>query len=348
MPQWYSSKDAGLPAFYTNQAPSLQRFINYKLIFKSCLVSGYGSREPAGWTLVDEGDAYLVLRNAAGNYVSFTSFYYQNNGTLANHGTFRVFLHATYDSMGSNGIPVGQGVVSGTSGGAALPVYFGTDLFYWTAGSRWSLVADNSTFIFIMLPFTSANPATIPWNSLDAISGAGTLYVGDDLAGNHVSAGGVKTSTHLNQATLYFDRYAFTTLRNPKTGLLVDSEGIDAALNGVMNATNFFVGHQGNAGVTDATAEKVDVPTLELSRIRWIANLQFQAGLRGMRREHMLTRLYSGGIRRSLEGPLTTVNYTGDTILDIKRLDDGYCYMPIQANLTGRGSAIATDNPEYW
>lgn len=49
MPHVYSSKDAGLPAFYTTSTASLQRFNNYKLIFKSCLVDGYGSRPAAGW-----------------------------------------------------------------------------------------------------------------------------------------------------------------------------------------------------------------------------------------------------------------------------------------------------------
>src|SRR5690606_12750778 len=147
MPIWYSSKDAGLPAFYTGSTASLARFTNYKLILKACLVNGYGSRPAAGWTLVDEGDQYLVLRNAAGNYCTISSGYYTNTSTLAYHGVFRVFLHATYTGMGSNGVPQGQGVVSGTSGGVAQPVWFGTDLFYWNAGARWTLLADDRTFI---------------------------------------------------------------------------------------------------------------------------------------------------------------------------------------------------------
>lgn len=348
MPKWYSSKDAGLPAFYTNTTPSLQRFTNYKLIFKACLVNGYGSRAAAGWTLIDEGDQFLVLRNAAGNYFTISSAYYVNNTTLSYHGVLRVFLHATYTGMGSTGIPQGQGVVSGTSGAATLPVYFGTDLFYWFVHTRWVLLADDRTFIFMILPFTGTASTTTGTN-IDNQSGNGTLYVGADLGGNHIAAGGYRGATpNSHQLGNYFDRLAFTTLRNPKTGLLVDTAGITAWFDGIISGTSTYTTHQGSGGVSVLTSDATELPTLELHQLRWLAAGQAQPGLRGMRRENLLVRHYANPIRRLLEGSMTTADYTGDSILNLTPLADGYCYLPIHATNGGRGSAIITDNPAYW
>lgn len=348
MPQWYSSKDAGLPAFYINTASSLQRFNNYKLIFKACLVNGYGSRPAAGWTLVDEGDQFLVLRNAAGNYFTISSGYYVNNTNLGYHGVFRVFLHATYTGMGATGIPQGQGVVSGTAGSATLPVYFGTDLFYWNTNTRWVLLADDRTFIFTMLPFISA-ATSITGTNIDNQNGNGTLYVGADLGGSHIAAGGYRAATpNTIQLTLYFDRLSFTTLRNPKTGLLVDTAGITAWFDGIINSTVVYTSPSGSSGINVMTSDATELPALELHQLRWLAAGQAQPGLRGMRRENLLVRHYANPIRRLLEGSLTTADYTGDSILNLTPLADGYCYVPIHANGNGRGSAIITDNPAYW
>ncbi|MDP2444156.1 hypothetical protein [Pseudomonas sp.] len=349
MPTFYSSKDAGLPAFYISTTASLQRFTNYKLIFKACLVSGYGSRAAAGWTLVDEGDQFLVLRNAAGNYFTISSAYYVISTGLAYHGAFRVFLHATYTGMGSTGIPQGQGVVSGTSGAATLPVYFGSDLLYWNANTRWVLLADEQTFIFTMLPFTG-NASAITGTNIDSTGSAGTLYVGADLGGNHIAAGGYRAATpNTHQLTLYFDRVALTTLRNPKTGLLVDTGGIAAWLDGVINVASApTTTHTNTPGISVLASDLTELPTLEMHQLRWLAAGQPQPGLRGMRRENLLIRHYANPIRRLLEGSLTTTDYTGDSILNLNPLSDGYCYLPLQAAVGGRGSAIITDNPAYW
>ncbi|GAD62641.1 Uncharacterised protein [Aquipseudomonas alcaligenes] len=346
MPQCYSSKDAGLPAFYTSTTSSLQRFNNYKLILKACLVSGYGTRPAAGWTLIDEGDQYLVLRNAAGNYVSITSGYYVVNTNLQFHGVFRVFLHATYTGMGANGIPQGQGVVSGTSGSTTLPVLFGTDLFYWNTNTRWIMVADSRTFIFTIAAYTGATSGT----GLDTASGVGTLYVGDDLGGNHIAAGGNRQSgINTPQLALYFDRIAFTTLRNPRTGLLVDTAGITAFLDGSYADAAVISNHVSSSGISILNPGSItDMLSLEMGQVRWSGGGAPQPGLRGIRRENLMSRYYSNLVRRQLEGASTTVDYTSENILNFTPLSDGYCYLPLMAQTGGRCALITTDNPAYW
>lgn len=348
MPTWYTSKDAGLPAFYISYTASLQRFNNYKLIFKACLVNGYGSRPAAGWTLIDEGDMFLVLRNAAGNYFTISSAYYVKTSTLEYHGVFRVFLHATYAGMGANGVPQGQGVVSGTSGGVAQPVWFGNDVFYWTASARWTLLADDRTFIFTMMPFyytiTDAS-------QIDTATGLGTLYVGDDLAGNHVAAGGEKTDTlTIPQISPYFDRLAFTTLKNPNSGLLVDTSTISAFLEGSCS-DGVYSTHAANTALSQQTPAQISITSmdsLEMGQVRWVAAGVPQPGLRGIRKEALLSRCYANLARRLLEGSLTTVDYTSATIHDLKPLSDGYCYLPLMANRGGRIAMIVTDNEDFW
>lgn len=349
MPHCYSSKDAGLPAFYISYTASLQRFTNYKLIFKACLVDGYGSRPAAGWTLVDEGDMFLVLRNAAGNYVTISSGYYQNSTNLAYHGTFRVYLHATYTGINSSGVPQGQGVVSGTSGAATLPVYFGSDAFYWSANTRWVMLADDRTFIFMQAPF-SGTASSVSGTQIDTQSGNGTLYVGDDLGGNHIAVGGVRSATVNNsQPVLYFDRLAFTTLRNPVSGLLVDTAGISALFESAYESSLVYTTHTSNGMLTYLANSPISVmPSIEMGLVRWVAAGQPQPGLRGIRRDHLMARNYSNLTRRQIEGALTSSDYTGDTILNLTPLVEGSLYLPLLANVGGRGAFIVTDNPVCW
>lgn len=349
MPRVYSSKDAGLPAFYISTVGSVQRFNNYKLILKACLVTGYGARLAAGWTLVDEGDQYLVLRNASGNYVTISSGYYQNSSNLGYHGTFRVYLHATYTGINSSGVPQGQGVVSGTSGAATLPVYFGSDVFYWGANTRWVMLADERTFIFMQAPFTGT-ASSVSGTQIDAQNGNGTLYVGDDLGGNHIAVGGFRGATpNSTQLSLYFDRLAFTTLRNPVSGLLVDTTGISALLESAYDSSAVYTIHTTVSMLTYLATSPITVmPSIEMGLVRWVAAGQPQPGLRGIRRDHLMARNYSNLTRRQIEGALTSSDYTGDTILNLTPLVEGNVYLPLLAHIGGRGAFIVTDNPVYW
>jgi hypothetical protein len=228
-------------------------------------------------------------------------------------------------------------------------VYFGSDLFCRFTNTRWALVADDQTFIFTLLPYVG-NPTGYSGSTIDGQSGAGTLYVGADLGGNHIAAGGYRAATpNTTQLALYFDRVAFTTLHNPRTGLLVDTGGINAWFDVPIKTTGTpSTTHISTAGIGVLSYEPTGIGTVEMHQLRWLADGQAQPGLRGIRRENLLVRHYSNAIRRCLEGSLTTTDYTGENILDLTPLADGYCYYPLQANTGGRGSAIITDNPAYW
>ena len=95
----YLSDDAALPALSFSPTVGLYRFTNFKLILKACLVNGYGAKAAAGWTLIDEGDLFIVLRNSTGKYVTFVC-YYQLSASYINHYCYcRIYLHATYSGM---------------------------------------------------------------------------------------------------------------------------------------------------------------------------------------------------------------------------------------------------------
>jgi hypothetical protein len=346
MAQVYSSKDAGVPVLYASNTASLARFTNYKLILKACLVTGYGARPPAGWELIDEGDMYLVLRNADGNYVSITSGYYVNSSNLAFHGVFKVWLHASYTGMSAGGVPQGVGAITGKAAGNSIPHWFGTDLFSWSAtGTRWTVVADARTAIFTIQGYTSA-ASGVTGAGIEA-GPVGTLYLGADLGGNLIAAGGQAIAVSGTQPSLYFQAPEITTLRNPRTGLLVDAAGIpNTTLAGAASRTqgSDTVSESLQAGVNLATI--VAIPALEMSQVRWVADGQAQAGLRGIRKDILLTRISAPQLRNSLEG--NTTSYTGDTIHNLAPLADGYHYLPLLAAVGGRSSLIITDNPDYW
>lgn len=342
MPTVYHSDNAGLPAFTISTTSSLARFINFKLLFKACLVTGYGSRPAAGWALIDEADTYLVLRNASGKYVSLVCTFAYNSATTDAYMGFRIYLSATYTGMVS-GVPQGLGVVSGTASGNSSPHYWGSRYFYWYAiSTKWLVIADSKTFIFVSIG--SSNNSITGYSGMDldnnANVGPSTLYVGDDLAGNFVAAGGIISSTVPTQhISMQFTEATFTTLYNPKTGLLVDTGGVVATLESIAPAASGSL----------ARTVNTDLPVLELAQVRWVCDGQAQAGLRGVRLEQLLKRCWSYVIKNSLAGtslPAASINL--GNILTPTILPDGYSYVPLLALNSSRQGALITDSPSYW
>lgn len=343
MPTLYTSEDSGLPVFSTSMAINLAKFLNLKLLFKSCLVTGYGSKPGAGWTLIDEADTHLVLRNASGKYVSLVcaNVYWPVQTNL--YQGFRIYLSATYTGM-VNGVPQGLGVVSGTAAGNSAPHYWGSQYLYSYSTTQWRLIADSRTFVLVCLAPSNNSVTTYSGIQLDANAnaGPGTLYIGDDLAGNFLAAGGVvQASVPGNfNGNITFNRDPFTTLSNPKTGLLIDTGGVAANLEGMSIAIS---------GVGLTLDENFDVPALELAQVRWVCDRQAQAGLRGVRSDPLLKRLYSYSVKNILAGtslPAASINL--GNILTMAVLPDGHSYMPLLALNAGRQSAIVTDNPSCW
>jgi hypothetical protein len=331
MPTLYSSVDAGLPAFAITTTQNQARFNNYKNLLKACLVNGYGSKIAAGWTLIDEGDHYIVLRNASGHYVSFVSgqFY---NGTAASFLHMRIYLSATYINM-LDGIPQGMGVVSGTSANLSSNHYFGVYYFYAYSSTRWVMLADGDTFVLSI----TAPSSTAGWgvHTLENNSAAcGTLYVGNDLGGNFLSVGGAVQTTVPSGTSVSATLTAMTTLTDPSTGMLVDTNGVSASMSAIVSVSSL------------SGTDFVDIAELELSRVRWVCAGQVQPGLRGVTQEWQLRNTYAYRIKDSLDG-VNSGTADNTNIFQPSGID-GYLYFPLLANYSSRHSVIATSNPEFW
>src|SRR5690606_12092928 len=120
---------------------------------------------------------------------------------------------------------------------------------------------DDRTFIFTMMAYTSLISAVA---SLDTAAGLGTLYVGDDLAGHHVSAGGEKAALPSSpQPQAYFDRLALTTLKNPNSGLLVDTSPIAAFLEGACADVVTTTQSSNNGAITQSTPANTSITSME-------------------------------------------------------------------------------------
>lgn len=331
----YLSDDAGLPALTYSATAGLYRFTNFKLILKACLVNGYGGKAAAGWTLIDEGDLFIVLRNATGHYVSFVSLYAFTSNTAYYQST-RIYLHESYTGMSGN-VPQGLGVVTGIAAGNSSPHWWGHFALWYSANTtKWMIVADSRTFVLVTVSgstptATAASGANFD-TSYSPAPGSSTLYVGDDLGGNFIAAGG-RIDAGYTTHQLFSDA-TLTTLYNPVTGLLVDTGGVAARLEGMAGPLTF------------SSAVKVGIPSLELGLVRWVCAGVVQPGLRGIRRDSVLDRLNTFAAKNSIEGTSLVHNYSN--ILTPAVLSDGYIYQPIMAYESGRRQALATNNPGFW
>jgi hypothetical protein len=135
----YSSLDTGAPALPSTAG---QRFIdNLKLIFKACLVDGYGSKPAAGWTVGHDHADGFSLSNGEG-YINFVSV---SNNAVA------IYLMETLTS-GSAALGVGDNRRSGPwyEGQADTGRHYHSSSYFTstTVNKHWCLVADNRTVTF--------------------------------------------------------------------------------------------------------------------------------------------------------------------------------------------------------
>lgn len=338
MPVLYTTQDTGFPALTLTSNTDITAWNNLKLILKACLVTGYGSKPAAGWVLVDEGEDFLVLRNASGSYVSIVS-----QGTSSakyNYPQLRFYLSATYAGM-SGKVPTGMGVVSGVASGSSAPHNAATLLIGQTGfGTRMIILADAAT---ALIQFASGSAATsISGTQFDSVSDPylGTFYLGDDAAGNCLCVGGQTLSSSV--PNIYTDPNLFhggmlTSLNNPATGALVGASGISASIPSLVQryAQQYLTG-----------LSAIAFDQLELSRIRWMADGVIQAPLRGLCRDPVLSDQYAYAIKRALLGGSGAVDI--GVMMTPTLQADGYLYQPVIARADLRPSALITDNPGFW
>lgn len=156
MATMYRMTDAG--------APGWQAYAQYETakrtmqIIKACLVDGYGSKGPAGWSLVYEDTTAGKHRMAISNGNGAVEFVTWGAGSIAifvweeltTPGTGRLGTDpwATVISAGANGLSSNNNPLPGTSSNQVAglrPDYWGTP---YSNNSEWTIVADEKSFWF--------------------------------------------------------------------------------------------------------------------------------------------------------------------------------------------------------
>lgn len=335
----YHHLDAGVPILVTGNS-SIGAWSNFSAILKACLVSGVGSQPGAGWSLVDEGALYLVLRPASGvGYVTFVSCYTYTATATAYHGV-RVYLSATYSGMAS-GVPQGEGVVTGQAAGNSTPHYyqFGNT---WKSISApytgWLMVADENTFN-LQLTGTYYSGASYVGASMETggtVQGSAFIHCGLDSQGTLIAAGGTTAFplTTVNYNVSYFRELEFTALRDPGTGLLVDTAGINARIQAL------------RAGSGNPSTDFFSQSNLDIARVSWQANGAQAGRLRGVAIEPSVARSYAYVLKNIITG-LDAPGYPEELVAKVASAD-GYLYSPVVAFRSSASLALFSNNPGLW
>lgn len=319
----YHRDQLGAPTLtYSTAVGSVAQFAALKTILKSCLVSGYGSEAAAGWELISEGDNNLVLRSGSrSGYVCFSHL----------NGTITVYLAETYTGMNGD-VMQGGGLKSGTGAGNTPPHRISCyQIVYHPNTTTWSMVADAKTFILSFASVGSSNAASFDSGHSSFVNA--TLYVGEDSSGNFIAVGGHNTTaTAATGIASFFDAsVGFTALRNPATGLLVDSGSLAASSPGLASSS-----------IQEPIA--VVLPEVELFHVAWIGAGVVAGKLRGIAMPGSLTRCQLGWAAKALGFP---VNLNTRNISNPLSLGDGCNYL-VSAKYHQSMFFLLTDNPEFW
>lgn len=322
MARIYHRDQAGAPQNFSTVPAT--RFQLFKELLIACLVNGYGEYPGAGWELINQGNAFLVLRNQShSGYVCFT---YVGD-------VIRVYLAATYSGVSGNVI-TGEGVKSGVSSGSSIPQVIPNMQLYHANSCSWAMVADGKSFCLNM---SNAGNSTSPVNLVAAVANYSTLlYVGEDSAGNFISMGGGATAN--TGTTAVNGRFSaadgFTSLRHPSTGALVDA--------GTISPYNTY-GNNGSLSLINFSPTVY--PVLSFSKFSWITSGNYSGYLRGVAQAPELMMFYEGGRVRACGGgsDVTTRN-----IFQALDLGDDYFWCSASANTSFTFSCFLTTNPEYW
>lgn len=326
MARVYHRDQAGAPALtYSTDATARTHYDALKMIFKACLVYGYGTTPPAGWELIYEAADSLILRTGThSGYVCFL----RNSGGFA----VEVWLAATYEGVDARGKIIGAGARSGVSASSALPQRFPVaTLAYHTASTTWALVADEGTVVMSLCGQGSTTPLEVISTSAGhQVYAYFTLYCGDDSAGDLICIGGLNTTSA--SPTLSFSSSGFTALKYPDSGLLVGTGEISVLTPGLITNPVF---HPNLGGVV--------FPAAHLQPMSWLSNGVSRL-LRGIAVDARVSHAHNSHVSQALGGPPLTTR-TMNTLLD---LGDGHGYLVGRSYSGYSISMLLTTNPEFW
>jgi hypothetical protein len=324
----YHRDQAGAPAVYSTSAYDVAQFTNFKEVLKACLVFGYGATPAAGWVLIAEGTNHIVLRNGShSGYVCFTWY---------TGGVMRVWVADTFDGVDGAGVIIGAGRKTGiaANNGTAHAISL-TYFSYSATTSSWYMVADERTFIFSWVanssvtPMTSSVPTNFPF----------TIYVGEDTQENFIAVGGQLTNTVLNgDATCYFGSgCGLTSLRNPSTGLLVDTGSLSFKIAGIATTANTGIPSDNDTPISLFSQ-------LTMGRAGWYVSNYYCGQFRGIAVSPELFVLRHGDAASSALSGLGMNTREAARIFD---LGDGHNYF-LRPGSVFNSMFLVTDNPGYW
>ncbi|TKD46651.1 hypothetical protein [Azotobacter chroococcum] len=203
-------------------------------------------------------------------------------------------------------------------------------LVYHTNTFSWSIVADERTAVITWYTFAATTPsAETGSGSLDGF----TLYFGEDSNGNFMALGG-NASTTTTSTSNQFNSASITLLRDPVTGLLIDS-GSYSGYYGVLDES-----------LTVNVNQSRIIETLELGKVHWYAPANKECGyLRGVALVAGLRVLSPAYAARSLGIDLSNFSSrTGATPLTVV---DGVQLIVAKAS-SGSSRFLLTDAPAFW
>lgn len=327
-PIFYNWDDVGGPG--RELSGNLQNRL--KQILVPCLVTGYDSKQGAGWTIGHEHTNGFSLINADGNVVNFVSnLPAQAPYPASDYNTIHIYAAESLTDT-SNAIIDGANLCSGTYR-KNLPElnnyprhilgYARESLQIQLSKLQWTLIADDKTFILNC----SSNGSS---SSADRY--AFSLYTGkslldNEVTGNFLVLGGDIASYNTNPATYAFSR-GYSSPINLSTGL----------------AERVSVGTEPYAstyGINPRLQTAKPLSRLNLQQPRLYYGSDYVGRLRGVVYDDVLRSLYGW------EEHLRVLGFSGTDFTDRGKLVsiDGYNYAFARS---ASGNSILTDNPAFW
>lgn len=327
-PQFYSWDDDGSPA----RALSGNLQNKLKQILVPCLVTGYGSKQGAGWTIGHEHPDGFSLINADGNVVNFVSNLPAQSPYPA-IGVYSMHIYAAESLTDtSKAIIDGANLCSGTyrKGMPELVNYprhmLGNAWYLFQeqlSTLQWTLIADDKTFILNCSGIGSINNS--PRYSFTLYTGKSLLDI--DVTGNFVVLSGDIASYSAQGGMFSFSR-GYSSPINLSTGL---AERVE------VGAQPYFSGY----GIGPTLQADKPLSRLNLQQPRLIYGNDCVGRLRGVVYDDVLRGIYGW------EDHLKVLGFSGTDFTDRGKLVliDGYNYAFARSH---SGNSILTDNPAFW
>lgn len=325
-PSFYSWDDDGSPG----RALSGNNQDRLKQILIPCLVTGYGSKPGAGWTIGHEHTNGFSLINADGNVVNFVS----NLPAQAPYPAMNanaIHIYAAESLTDTSGAIIdGANLCSGTFR-KGLPElanyprhnlgYAGYALAAQVISLQWTLIADDKTFILNCSTLASTTNGNYSFTIY-----AGAAVLDNEVTGNFIVLAGDIVAYNGSPANYAFSR-GYSSPINLSTGL----------------AENAVVGSEpyANSFSSNPTGQSTKpLARLNLQQPRLFSSSDFVGCLRGVVYDDVL-RLFGW------EEHLKVLGFSGIDFTDRGKLVliDGYNYAFARS---ASGNSILTDNPAFW